>query len=51
MVAMNIGDQYQICLRSSGEFCRFGGIQINDFSSSFNQCTGVVERCDLDGTC
>ena len=48
MVAVNVGDQNQVTLRSLREAHRFRGIEIDRLSSRFDQRAGVGKRRDLD---
>ena len=50
VIAVNVGDQDEVCLWKSRELHGLGGIEVDGLSSGFDQRAGVVQRRDLDRT-
>jgi hypothetical protein len=45
---VNVSDENEVGFGFPGEINGFGGIQIDEFPSSLNECAGVVQGCDAD---
>src|SRR6266478_2272886 len=48
VIRVDVGNKDKIRLWGSREFCRFGWVKVNSFSSRLDQGTGVIQGSDLD---